>query len=888
MTKPKTIFLHDYSPPAFLIKTVDLHFFLDETLTKVHSQITILRNIAAKTQDDFLILNGQELELISVKLNDRLLSVDEYQLSEKELTIPRVPDAFTLSVITQIRPQKNTALSGLYVSHGIFCTQCEAEGFRRITYFIDRPDVLASYTTTITADREKYPVLLSNGNKIAEQALKNNQHAVTWEDPFKKPSYLFALVAGDLEFIQDVFITKSNRKIDLQIFTEKGKKEQCHHAMDSLKKAMHWDEQAYGREYDLAIFMIAVIDDFNMGAMENKGLNIFNSQTILADPKTATDSDYHHITKVVGHEYFHNWTGDRITCRDWFQLSLKEGLTVFREQEFSATIGSAVIERIHMVKQLRSLQFAEDAGPLAHPVQPDSYIEINNFYTTTVYEKGAELIRMMKVLVGDKLFRKGMDLYFERHDGQAVTIEDFIKAIEDASAYDLAQFRLWYKQSGTPQLDVDCHYNSETKVFDLCIQQSCTPTPNQADKKPFYIPLSMALLNAEGEAVPLQLEGDAAERVDQQRLLIIKEKKHRFRFLNIVNTVIPSLLRNFSAPVKLRFDYRDEDLAFLMQKDSDGFNRWDASQQLANRIVMRELELSVPQDQTTILLIQSYQALLASAVQADDGLLAELLHLPSEAHFAEQMKIIDVDAIHHSRKRLREKIVNALREPLLEIYKNYQDFKPYRFDISSQAKRRLKNTCLSYLMILQDSAVYDLCVTQYQSANNMTDSLSALSELFSHNASKYVRFLDEFYEEWKTNTLVVCKWLAIQARAPLPDGLARVKALLKHPAFDWKNPNKIRSLIGVFCTENRVQFHQLSGEGYRFLSEQVQYLDKQNPQIAARLLKPLTSWQRFDAPRRELMCEQLECIMKVPGLSSDTYEIVSKSLGLTQRPASIH
>jgi aminopeptidase N len=872
--KPKTTFLDDYLPPAFLIETVNLHFVLGEASTQVRSRLTVLRNSVAKEIP--LILNGEQLELIAISLDNRLLLPSEYQLSETELIIPMVPDEFSLSITTQINPQENTALRGLYVSRGIFCTQCEAEGFRRITYFIDRPDVLASYTTTIVADKTRYPVLLSNGNKIAFQELANNQHAFTWEDPFKKPSYLFALVAGDLEFIQDTFVTRSCRKIALQIFSEKGHKEKCYHAMDSLKKAMHWDEQAYGREYDLAIFMIAVIDDFNMGAMENKGLNIFNSQTILADPETATDFDYSYITKVVGHEYFHNWTGDRITCRDWFQLSLKEGLTVFREQEFSESIGLAVIERINTVKQLRSLQFAEDASPLAHPVQPDSYIEINNFYTMTIYEKGAELIRMMKVLVGAELFRKGMDLYFERHDGQAVTIEAFVKAIEDASAYDLGQFRSWYKQSGTPQLDIDYQYNAEIKVFDLHVKQSCPLTPHQMDKKSFYIPLSMALLNLEGEAVPLKLKDDT-ERVSEQRVLIIKEKEQNFRFLD-VPAVIPSLLRNFSAPVKLNVDYHDEELAFLIQKDNDGFNRWNAAQQLANRIVMRRLERVVSSDYTVSLLIKSYQTLLTDSMQENRALLAELLNLPSEAYFAEQMKIIDVDGIHREREWLREKIASALHEQLLSIYKNYQDFKPYLFDVPSQAKRRLKNTCLSYLMLLRDSTFHDLCIMQYQKADNMTDSVSALSELLNNNSSEYPRCLNDFYEKWKTNTLVVCKWLAIQARAPLPSSLECVKALLKHPAFDWKNPNKIRSLIGVFCTENQVQFHQLSGEGYRFLSEQIQYLDKRNPQIAARLLKPFTSWQRFDSTRRALMHEQLEYIIKMPGLSSDTYEMASKSL----------
>lgn len=870
----KTIFLRDYTPPDFLVKTVDLCFHLDETLTQVHARFVIYTNPNETEQGKPLILKGEQLELISVKLNDRLLLASEYQQKEDELIIPIVPKTFTLTIITQIRPCDNLALSGLYVSRGIFCTQCEAEGFRRITYFIDRPDVLARYITKIIADKVRYPVLLSNGNKVAYQELENGRHSVTWEDPFKKPSYLFALVAGDLASITDEFITKSNRKILLQIFFEKGQKEKCYHAMDSLQKAMRWDEQAYGREYDLDTFMIAVIDDFNMGAMENKGLNIFNAQTVLADPKTATDSDYSYVTKVVGHEYFHNWTGNRITCRDWFQLSLKEGLTVFREQEFSETIGCAVIERINTVKQLRSLQFTEDAGPLAHPVQPDSYIEINNFYTMTVYEKGAELIRMMKVLIGTELFRKGMDLYFKRHDGEAVTIEDFILSIEEASGYDLHQFRLWYKQAGTPELHIDYDYDSIGHTFNLTVKQSCPPTPSQAVKKPFYIPLSVALLDEKGHAMALQLMGEA-NSVTNERVVIVKDKEQKFRFVNITSKPTPSLLRNFSAPVKLYVNYSDEDLAFLMQQDSDGFNRWDATQQLVTRVVIGQNESSAHERVT--LLIKAYQFLLTD-VQLDLALLAELLHLPSEAYFAEQMKIIDVEGIHHRRLALRKQIANGLRSQLLTIYKTYQDFQPYVFDEVSKAKRHLKNTCLSYLMLLNDSVCHELCVTQYQKADNMTDSLSALSELVNNNSPESARFLKDFYEHWQSNSLVVCKWLAIQARAPLANTLDCVKALLKHPAFDWKNPNKIRSLIGVFSTQNPMSFHVLTGEGYQFLSEQIQYLNGRNPQVAARLLKPFTSWQRFDTTRRKFMREQLEYIVRMPGVSPDVYELASKSL----------
>lgn len=881
MAQAKTTFLSDYTPPLFLIEKVDLHFSLDESLTKVKSYLTILRNPDVKDQTSPLILNGEELELISIKLNDIVLSESEYTLSISELKIISVPNKFSLTIETHIKPSANTALSGLYVSRNIFCTQCEAEGFRRITYFLDRPDVLSSYKTTIVADKTRYPVLLSNGNKVATEVLENNQHAITWEDPFKKPSYLFALVAGDLDFIEDKFDTQSGRKITLQIFFEKNQKEKCWHAMDSLKKAMSWDEQVYGREYDLDIFMIAVIDDFNMGAMENKGLNIFNAQTILADPKSATDADYSYVKKVIGHEYFHNWTGNRITCRDWFQLSLKEGLTVFREQEFSEMTGAAAIERINTVKLLRSLQFAEDAGPLAHPVQPHSYIEINNFYTMTIYEKGAELIRMMKVLLGAKLFRKGMDVYFETHDGQAATIEDFIQSIEKGSGYDLQQFRLWYTQSGTPKLHIQYDYKSETNTFNLSVAQSCPPTPDQPEKKPFYIPLLVALLNPQGQTCTLQLAGES-ESVAKERLLIIKEKEQHFQFINIDSKPVPSLCRNFSAPVKLCVEYSDEELVLLMHNDNDAFNRWDALQQLVSRIVMGGLEQPLIADKLVNLLIQYYKKLLTNITQDNDALVAELLNLPTEAYFSEQMKIIDVDGIYRIRRWLREKIASALRDEMLKIYKNYQDFKPYTFNTTEQARRRVKNTCLSYLMLLKDTTINNLAITQYQKADNITDQVSALSELVNNNLSESTQLLDDFYQKNQGNTLTVCKWLAIQARTPTDYTLQRVKELLKHPAFDWKNPNKIRSLVGVFCSENQVQFHQLSGQGYLFLSEQIQHLDKLNSQIAARLLTPLTRWQRFDNIRSKLMREQLEQIVSLPNVSADVYEIASKSLASKQ------
>ncbi len=878
MTEVKTTCLKDYTPPHFLINSVELTFKLIEDLTQVNSRLFIARNVLSKNKNKPLVLQGEHCELKVIKLDGRQLSPHEYYLKDNELTILKTPDEFTLEIENTIKPKENTALNGLYVSRGIFCTQCEAEGFRRITYFLDRPDVLAHYTTTIIADKTKYPILLSNGNKIAQQDLDNNQHSVTWEDPFKKPSYLFALVAGDLECIEDEFITQSQRKITLQIFSEKGEKNKCHHAMASLKKAMRWDEQAYGREYDLELFMMAVIDDFNMGAMENKGLNIFNAQTLLADPNSATDADYSYITKVVGHEYFHNWTGNRITCRDWFQLSLKEGLTVFREQEFSESIDNPVTERIHAVRQLRTLQFAEDGGPLAHPVQPDSYIEINNFYTMTVYEKGAEIIRMMKVLVGPELFRKGMDDYFTSYDGQAVTIEDFVTSIEKGSGYDLQQFRRWYKQSGTPELKVDYHYSKEERTFDLILKQHCPPTPGQSTKQPFYIPLVMALLKPDGQPINLQLIGDDTTR-GKECTLKLRESEHVFQFINVDVKPLPSLLRNFSAPVKLKVKYSDEDLAFLMQSDTDGFNRWDAAQELATRIVLRRIQSSTSAEDSAVqFLIKGYERLFDDNKQNPRDLLAELLILPNETSFAEQMPIIDIEGIHEEREWLRFQCAKKLENNFFNCYQACHDLKPYVFNKQSVTNRRLANISLTYLMLLQDPNVHHLCIDHYKKADNLTDRIIALSEIVNHNLSQRDHFLQEFYKKNSQNTLLVCKWLAIQARAPLPDTLHQVKKLLKHPAFDWKNPNKIRSLIGVFCSENRIQFHDRSGAGYLFLSEQIQYLDPINPQIAAGLVKPFTQWDRFDTQRQALMKEQLEKLVKIPGLSSDVYEVVSKSL----------
>ncbi len=872
--------LRDYTPPEFLIETVDLHFTLDPQATEVVTRCTVRRNPHSHTIDAPLSLNGEQLTLLTIKLNDRLLADTEYKKTDHQLIVSSVPDQFTLEIKTQINPQNNTALSGLYLSRNIFCTQCEAEGFRRITYFIDRPDVLATYTTTIVANKKAYPVLLSNGNPVASFDIDEHTHQVTWNDPFKKPSYLFALVAGDLASIEDTFTTQSGQPVLLQIFTAPGQSAQCQHAMQSLKQAMRWDEQAYGREYDLATFMIVAIDDFNMGAMENKGLNIFNAQTILADPDVATDDDYHYITQVVGHEYFHNWTGNRITCRDWFQLSLKEGLTVFREQEFSETLGSPVVERIRTVNLLRTIQFAEDAGPLAHPVQPDSYIEINNFYTTTLYEKGAELIRMMKLLVGPDSFRQAMDHYFQTYDGQAVTIEALIHSIDTVSIQDLSQFQRWYTQAGTPQLTAQYHYDPNQNSFELTLEQTCPPTPGQTEKQPLTIPIRFALLTKTGQSLPLYQADEPHHSSEKECILVLNQKRQRFRFLQVSEPVIPSLLRHFSAPVKIKIDYSDEVLAFLIEKENDGFNRWEAAQHFITRIVLNQANAPTQHDANAVdLFLTAYQSLFPTLAEQDPALLAELLRLPSVSYFVDQQKQIDINGLDHARHGLRSQIAHTLQPLFYAFYQATQtNVQPYQFTTTLYAQRSLKNSVLSYLMLLNDPNIAALCFKQYQQADNLTDRLAALTALVHHQVPGYEDCLTSFLNRARDQSLIICKWFAVQAGSPQPGVLERVRLLCQHPAFDWKNPNKVSALLGTFCTKNLVQFHQISGNGYTFLTEQILRLDQLNPQLAARFVKPFTRWRRFDETRRELMKQQLETLLHTTGLSTDVYELVNKTL----------
>lgn len=900
-TQATTIYLKDYQTPAFLIELTELYFELAEAGTRVRSRLHMRRNPElVGNQQDSLRLDGQDMQLLRLQLNDHILTTGDYQIDDESLTIKNLagllgdaPDSgFVLECETLIQPQDNTSLEGLYKSNTMFCTQCEAEGFRKITYYLDRPDVMAKFVTTVVADKKRYPVLLSNGNDIARGEFEDGRHWVTWEDPFRKPCYLFALVAGDLKYIEDHFITMSGRDITLRIFVEEKDLDKCDHAMLSLKNSMRWDEEVYGREYDLDIFMIVAVDDFNMGAMENKGLNIFNTSCVLANPATTTDMAFQRVEAVVAHEYFHNWSGNRVTCRDWFQLSLKEGFTVFRDAEFSADMGSRTVKRIDDVSFLRTQQFAEDAGPMAHPVRPDSYMEISNFYTLTIYEKGAEVVRMIRELIGDDKFRKGSDLYFDRHDGQAVTTEDFVCAMEDASGVDLSQFRRWYSQAGTPQVQVTGNYDASRQTYELLVRQSCPPTPDQSHKEPFHIPLRVGLLSADGRELPLVLEGETSSVVLTERVLDVKRPLQSFVFTGVDSKPVPSLLRGFSAPVKLSFDYTRDELLFIMTRDSDGFNRWNAAQELAVDVI-RDLLAAARLGATDFTvypgLIAAYGELLDAALadargpqQLDQAMLAQLMALPSEAYLGELSAEIDVDGIHKVREYVANTLALAHADSFAQLYACCQSTAAYSADAASIARRALKNTCLAYMMRLPEPKYLHVCFEQYQAAANMTDVDAALRLLvnsaYPQAAALRDQALADFYQRWKHESLVVNQWFSVQAISPRPGTLDHVRQLMTHEAFDMRNPNKVRSLISAFCNSNAVNFHHVSGAGYQFLADQVIVLNLANPQIASRLLTPLTRWRKYNADRQRMMKAQLQRIADQPELSKDVFEVVSKSL----------
>ncbi|WP_267269978.1 aminopeptidase N [Pseudomonas protegens] len=882
--QPKMIYLKDYQAPEYLIDETHLTFELFEDHSLVHAQLVMRRNPARGAGLPPLVLDGQQLELLSVSLADQPLSADDYQLDDSHLTLHPTSASFTLDTSVKIHPESNTALEGLYKSSGMFCTQCEAEGFRKITYYLDRPDVMSKFTTTVVAEQHSYPVLLSNGNPIASGPGEDGRHWATWEDPFMKPAYLFALVAGDLWCVEDSFRTQSGRDVALRIYVEPENIDKCQHAMNSLKKSMRWDEETYGREYDLDIFMIVAVNDFNMGAMENKGLNIFNSSAVLARAETATDAAHQRVEAIVAHEYFHNWSGNRVTCRDWFQLSLKEGFTVFRDAGFSADMNSRTVKRIQDVAYLRTHQFAEDGGPMAHAVRPESFIEISNFYTLTVYEKGSEVVGMIHTLLGAEGFRKGSDLYFERHDGQAVTCDDFVKAMEDANGVDLTQFKRWYSQAGTPRLAVSESYDAAAKTYSLTFRQSCPHTPDKVEKLPFVIPVELGLLDSKGAGMALRLSGENAAQ-GTSRVISVTEAEQTFTFVDIAEQPLPSLLRGFSAPVKLSFPYSRDQLMFLMQHDSDGFNRWDAGQQLSVQVLQ---ELIAQQQKGEALamdprLVTALRSVLTND-SLDQAMVAEMLSLPGEAYLTEISEVADVEAIHAAREFARRQLADELFEPLWQRYQANREVSKrtsYVAEAEHFARRALQNIALSYVMVSSkpELLVPAAAKEQFEHADNMTERLTALAVLVNSPYEEEKAWaLELFAENFKDNALVMDQWFSVQAGSPLPGGLERVKALMQHPAFNLKNPNKVRALVGAFAGQNLINFHAADGSGYRFLADLVIQLNGFNPQIASRQLAPLTRWRKYDSARQALMKGELERIRASGDLSSDVFEVVSKSL----------
>jgi len=862
---PKTIFLKDYKVPDYLVEKVDLLFQINDGLTTVTSKAIYKRNGEGRAP---LVLDGEHMDLLSVKMDGEDVLFDK---DESTITFQNAPVTFTLEIVTQFDPAKNTALEGLYKSGDMYCTQCEAQGFRRITYFQDRPDVMTIFTTRIETDKNSYPVLLSNGNLTREGNLSDGKHFSEWHDPFPKPCYLFALVAGNLKYIQDCFKTMSGREVDLRIYGRDGDQPQCHYAMESLIRSMKWDEEKYGREYQLDKFNIVAVSDFNMGAMENTSLNIFNTALVLAHPETATDMDFYRVESVIGHEYFHNWTGNRVTCRDWFQLSLKEGLTVFRDQEFSADMNSRAAQRIDDVEGLRSMQYPEDGGPLAHSVRPDSYIEINNFYTTTVYEKGAEVVRMQATLLGDKLYRKATDLYFGRFDGKAVTCDDFVKCMEDVSRQDLSQFKLWYSQAGTPEVTATSRYDAAKKQFRLSLSQHIPDTPNQTNKNPHHIPVAFGLLDENG----IDLIGT--------QILHLKDKQQDFIFDNIASRPVPSILRNFSAPIRLVTDLSEDDLRFLMVADSDGFNRWEAAQTLTMRLINRMLD-QVEGGHNAVTdraYLETVSTLLDQALEdkEDKALLSRMISLPDHSIISQERSVIYPEYIHAVLTRIKYDILTECSQKLAALYKKLNVQKPFTPDAASMAERALKSVIMEIFTCDGGQLPSALCKKHYLEANNMTDRMMALSGLIDTAMPERSEVLSDFYKRFKDYPLVMDKWFAIQARAVRPQTLDDIRLLAAHPDFTLKNPNRVRSLYATFAMRNPVIFHSRDGSGYHLFGEVILTLDKINPQIASRLMTALRDWRRYDLERQSKMRAVLQKIVGTKDLSPNVYEIASKILG---------
>jgi len=872
--------LADYRPPDFLVDELFLTVRLKKRGTLVQARSTIRRNPSAGDTTAPLRLCGEQLDLVDLLLDGRPCAPQDVCVTDQELVIENVPDApFRLQITTRINPEDNTALSGLYRSSGIYCTQCEAEGFRRITYFLDRPDVLARYTTRIEALPDSCPVLLANGNLVAAGKMDDGFHFAEWQDPFPKPSYLFALVAGDLVKREDEFITASGRRVVLQIYVHERNRDTCGHAMASLKKAMKWDEEVYGLEYDLDQYMIVAVDDFNMGAMENKGLNVFNAKYVLADPRSATDRDYLAIEGVIAHEYFHNWTGNRVTCRDWFQLSLKEGLTVFRDQQFSADMNSAAVQRIEDVRLLRQFQFREDAGPMAHPVRPDQYLEINNFYTVTIYNKGAEVIRMLHTLLGPQGFHRGMELYFQRHDGQAVTCDDFVAAMADASGRDLTQFKRWYVQAGTPRLTVTEQWDERRHHYVVTVAQETPATPGHLDKQPLHLPLLVGLLDGSGADLAARISCPY-ERRGNDLLLELKEAQQHFVFRDVPEKPVLSFLRGFSAPVNVTPYQGREERAFVMQHDSDLFNRWDAAFSLAEAVILECVEQCAAGG--TMVLDPVYLEAMRSMVghPADDRSLTALaLQLPAENHLLQALQVIDPVALHAAHRFVKRELALRLTDEFLSLYRDNEPSVPYRLTGEQIGKRSLRTVSLDYLALLGEERgeLLELCARHYRQGATMTEKIGALSALAQMVGAVRDEIVDHFEHEWRNDPLVMDKWFALQAASPAEDTYDRVKELLEHPGFSLKNPNKVRSLLGVFG-QNHVHFHHESGRGYRLLADMILELDSLNSQLAARLVQPFVAWRRYTPDRRQMMQGILQEIGGKTGVSRDVYEIVSKSL----------
>jgi aminopeptidase N len=873
-TTPQTIYRKDYKSPAFLIDQLELDFDLAATTT-VYSRMQVHLNPDRHGQTEALVLAGEELELLELKIDGRVLSAEEYQADAESLTIAMVPQSFCLEVFTRIVPAENTTMEGLYLSNGNFCTQCEAQGFRRITYYPDRPDVLTKFHVRIEASKD-YPVLLSNGNLLESGDLDNDRHYALWEDPFRKPSYLFALVAGDLVCLEDHFTTVSGRDVLLQIYVEQRNSDYCDHAMASLKKAMTWDEQVYGLEYDLDRYMIVAVDDFNMGAMENKGLNVFNSKYVLAHSETATDTDFLGVESVIGHEYFHNWTGNRVTCRDWFQLSLKEGLTVFRDQEFSADLNSAAVNRIDDVRVLRQFQFPEDAGPMAHPVRPESYVEINNFYTTTVYNKGAEVIRMLQTLLGRDTFIAAVRLYLERHDGEAATCDDFVAAMEDAGAVDLTLFKRWYSQSGTPLVKIEREYDAITQSLTVKLSQSCQSTPGQNQKQPFHIPVAIGLLDDSGDDLPLQLAGEV-QAGGKTRVLELTQETQSFTFVGLPAEPVISPLRGFSSPVKLEADFTEQELAFRMAHDSDSFNRWEAGQTLALQELLRLYQAALTQQKVALspLFVDAWSRALADR-DADSSLLVQLLTLPSEQYLSEQLDIVDPQVLHEVRRAAQLLLARSNRLLLEQRCAENSKAEDYSLTPDAVGRRALKNFCLAGLMRLAEEDIFNQCLVQYRNADNMTDRLAAFAAIVDSEMPGRDVIIANFHQQWQKHPLLLDKWFSIQGLSQREETFTEVEGLLKHPDFTLGNPNRARALLGAFA-QNPVVFHRADGAGYRLLVDHIRLIDARNPQLAARMAAPLTRWKRLEPKRSSLMKERLVALREEK-LSRDLFEIVNKCL----------